>query len=115
MSMTQGLANRRSVLRASLSLAPVLLAVSQALAATGKVSISVVDDASGKEIPARLVLRTSDGKYPGDRLVASGQQWPNIEAHALFIDGSETIEVPAGKTSITAAHGLEYKAESRTV
>jgi hypothetical protein len=102
---------------ARLGLASAVLAVfaSGAIADTGKLAVRVVDDATGEAIPARLVLQTSDGKYPGDRLGASAQQWPNIEAHGLFMDGEETFEVPEGRTSLIAAHGLKYKAESRRV
>jgi hypothetical protein len=93
----------------------VILATCRVWADNGKLSVSVLDDTTGKSMPARLVLQTSDGKYPGDRLGASAQQWPSIAAHAVFIDGNKEFEVPAGKTSITAAHGLEYQCESRTV
>lgn len=86
---------------------------SAALADSGKLTIRVKDAASGEAMAARLVLRTADGKYPGDRLAASAQQWPHIEAHAVFIDGDATFELPAGKMTITAAHGLEYQAESQ--
>lgn len=95
----------------------VLLALiaGDAVADTGQLAVRVVDDATGELLPARLMLQTSDGKYPGDRLGATAQQWPHIEAHGLFIDGAEKFTVPEGKTSITAAHGLDYQAESRRV
>lgn len=102
---------------ARLGLATVLLTIVATAAATdvGQLAVRVVDDATGEAIPARLILQTSDGKYLGDRLGASAQQWPNIEAHGLFMDGDETFEIPEGKTTLIAAHGLEYKAESRHV
>lgn len=82
---------------------------------TGKLVVRTLDGDSGRVIPARLVLQTSDGKFPGDRLNASSQQWPHIEAHGIFIDSEETFDLPPGPTSITAAHGLGYVSASKTV
>jgi hypothetical protein len=81
----------------------------------GQLTVKVVDDASGQSMPARLSLQASDGSFPGDRIGATSDRWPNIEAHGVFIPGEATFDLPAGKTAIIAAHGLEYKAESRTV
>lgn len=86
-----------------------------AWADTGQVRIRVIDDASSKPISARLVVRASDGTYPGDRLAVSADRWPNLDAHGVFIPGEASFELPVGKTLLTAAHGLEYRAESRTV
>lgn len=82
---------------------------------TGKLTVRVLDDESGRVMPARLVLKASDGTYPGDRLRMSADRWPNIEAHAVFIDGEETFDLPAGTTSIAAARGMQRRAESRNV
>jgi hypothetical protein len=78
----------------------------------GTLKIQVVDDATGDPIPVRLSLRASDGTYPGDRMGMSADRWPNIDGHAVFIDGAGSFALPPGKTSITAARGLEYKAQS---
>ena len=84
-------------------------------AETGRLTVRVVDADGGTTIPARLVLRDSNGKYPDDRLQCSADRWPHIEAHAIFIAGEKTFELPAGKTLVMAAHGLQYRAESRSV
>lgn len=96
---------------------PVLVgfASGQAMAATGTLTVRVVDAETGDTLPARLVLQSSDGDYPGDRLACSADRWPHIEAHAVFIDGQATFELPVGTTSITAARGLEYFAEKKLV
>lgn len=84
-------------------------------AATGKLMVRVVDAETGRPMPARLVLRASDGTYPGDRLNASADRWPHIEAHGIFIAGEATFELPPGTTSVTAARGLEYRATRQVV
>ncbi|MGC4042782.1 MAG: CehA/McbA family metallohydrolase [Armatimonas sp.] len=83
--------------------------------ATTQVTIRVMDAETGKPLPARLVLLTSDGKYPGDRLAVSAKDWPNREIHGVFIREAETFPLPPGKTRITAAHGFEYRAETQTI
>ncbi len=84
-------------------------------AETGQLRIRVVDDASGTQMPARIVLRDAKGSYPGDRLAITADRWPNIEAHGVFISGETSFDLPPGKTRVTAAHGLEYKAASAEV
>src|SRR5688572_526264 len=89
-------------------LACLLLAMETSWADTGKLIVRTLDGESGRVIPARLVLQSSNGKFPGDRLDTSSKQWPHIEAHGIFSDGEETFDLPPGPTSITVAHGLEY-------
>ena len=96
-------------------LACLLLAIETSRADTGKLVVRTVDGDSGRIIPARLILQSSDGNFPGDRLNCSSKQWPHIEAHGIFIDGEEAFDLPLGPTSITAAHGLEYFTASQTV
>ncbi|HEV7282951.1 MAG TPA: CehA/McbA family metallohydrolase [Pirellulaceae bacterium] len=112
------------MLRFSIPLARLLFAllVSSGLVArqataveTGNLAVRVLDDETGATMPARLVLKASDGTYPGDRLRLSADRWPNIDAHAVFIDGEETFELPAGTTSVTAARGMQYRAETESV
>jgi hypothetical protein len=83
-------------------------------AATGVLEVQVVDAETNEPIPARLALKASDGTYPGDRLDCVATRWPSIEAHAVFIRGRQSFDLPAGTTSVTAAHGLEYLAESQS-
>jgi hypothetical protein len=97
------------------SLLLVVLPVIPAHADFGKVAVRVLDDETGKPIPARLAIKTSDGRYHLDRLATSTEKWPNVEAHATFMDGEETYELPAGVTSISAAHGMEYEVATKTI
>ncbi len=82
---------------------------------TAQVTVRVVDAETNQLLPARLVVRSSDGKYPGDRLDVSAKDWPNREIHGVFVRGTETFALPPGKTVVTAAHGMEYRAETQTV
>ncbi|MEX2120903.1 MAG: CehA/McbA family metallohydrolase [Pirellulales bacterium] len=84
-------------------------------AQTGRLSVRVVDNETGEPMAARLALQASDGTWPGDRLGCSAARWPHIEAHGVFIPGQQTFELPAGRTSILAAHGLEYRPASQVV
>lgn len=84
-------------------------------AGPARLTVRVLDAETGRVLPARLILRASDGSYPGDRLALSAAQWPHIEAHGVFTKDEATFELPPGKTEITAAHGLEYRAERQTV
>src|SRR4051812_29001458 len=90
-------------------------APSMAQAETGHLVVRILDGQTGHELPARLVLETSDGKFPGDRLACSADRWPNIAAHGVFIDGHAEFDVPEGKTLLTAAHGFQYGLASKNV
>lgn len=91
------------------------LLTTPAAAATGTLSVQVSDAETGELMPSRLVIRASDGTYPGDRLDCSAARWPGIEAHAVFMSGKQSFELPVGKTSVIAARGLEYHLESQTI
>ena len=91
------------------------LLTTAASAATGTLSVQVSDAETGELMPCRLVIRASDGTYPGDRLDCSAVRWPGIEAHAMFMSGQQSFELPVGKTTVIAARGLEYHLESQTI
>src|SRR5687768_1241476 len=95
------------------------LAASMVLAGSaapmGTLAVRVLDAETGKPLPARLVLQAGDGSYPGDRLGLSAVQWPHIEAHAVFTRGTETFQLPPGRTAITAGQGMEYLSQTRTL
>ncbi len=90
----------------------VLLSAGSASAGTGRLMVRVRDARTGRIIPARLVLRSSDGRYPGDRIGLDGGDRSRIEAHGVFIGGEGSFELPAGRTSIIAAHGAGYDTDS---
>jgi hypothetical protein len=90
----------------------VLLSAGPASADTGRLIVRVRDARTGRIIPARLVLRSSDGRYPGDRIGLDGRDASGIEAHGVFIGGESSLDLPAGRTSIIAAHGATYDTDS---
>src|SRR5262249_37288280 len=89
-----------------------LLSTGAGPAGTGRLTVRVRDARTGRIIPARLVLRSSDGQYPGDRIALQGDDGSGIEAHGVFIGGEGSFELPAGRTSIIAAHGADYDTDS---
>jgi hypothetical protein len=89
-----------------------LLSAGSASAGTGRLIVRVRDARTGRIIPARLVLRSSDGRYPGDRIGLDDGDRSGIEAHGVFIGGEGSFELPAGRTSIIAAHGATYDTDS---
>jgi hypothetical protein len=97
---------------AAILAALLLLSAGRASAGTGRLIVRVRDAESGRRIPARLALRASDGRYPGDRIGVSARGRPGIDAHGVFIDGEGTFELPAGRTSLVAARGPCYDTDS---
>ncbi len=80
---------------------------------TGRIHGKVIGP-GGKVIPARLMLRASDGRsYTEDggfhRLV------PATRTHYQHTGGEFDIEVPAGATVIEAMHGFEFMPASASV
>lgn len=78
-----------------------------------KLSIRVLDAGNGQPIAARLVVRTADGKFPGDRIGLASEKWPNIEAHGVFLAGETTLTLPAGQTLVIASAGPQYTVERK--
>jgi hypothetical protein len=95
-------------MRPAIVAAMLSLSVGQATAGTGRLIVKVRDAGTGQDLPARIALRASDDRYPGDRIGLSARDWPGIEAHGVFIDGEGSFELPEGSTSIVAAHGACY-------
>ena len=105
--------------RRRLTLVLLLLTLSatapEARGENGKLTVRVTDAGSDEVMPARLSLRAADGTFPGDRLGLSAKEWPGLEAHAVYIAGEQTLELPAGEVVITAARGPQYASDSVTV
>jgi len=87
----------------------------KSLSATGRVRVRVVG-ADGRPVPARIYLQASDRRgYAPDggfhRVIAV------TETHYFHTDGSGAfeVEVPAGRTTIEAVHGYEYRPASITL
>ncbi|MCH8217336.1 MAG: CehA/McbA family metallohydrolase [Planctomycetes bacterium] len=79
----------------------------------GRVRVRVVGP-DGEKMPARIQLQASDGRaYSPDggfhRVIAS------TETHYFHTTGESEIEVPAGRTTIEAIKGFEYRPRSVTV
>ena len=80
---------------------------------TGRVRVRVLGP-DGRPMPARVYLRASDGRaYTPDggfhRVIAA------TETHYFHTTGEFEVEVPAGKTTIEALRGYEYKPDSVTI
>ena len=80
-----------------------------------ELKVTVVDAVTGKVLPARIELRAADGTFPHDRIGLFAKQWPNIEAHGVFIRGTTSFEMPEGLSRIRAAHGVRYKVATREI
>jgi len=75
--------------------------------ATGRIRVRVLDE-HGRPSPARIYLVASDGRsYAPDggfhRVMSA------TETHYFETTGDFDVEVPAGRTSVEAVHGPEYR------
>jgi TolB protein len=74
----------------------------------GTIRVRVVDDGTGKTVPARIQYLAPDGKFyaPSNAFARIG-----VEAgqHAFHTSGRFVTELPAGKVHITAVKGFEYR------
>jgi len=69
------------------------------------VSLKIIDDDSGRPVPARVLLRGADGVCR----VPQGAAVLKIGRDVWFMSpGESTIEVPAGKTGLRVERGKEY-------
>ncbi|HEX6966485.1 MAG TPA: CehA/McbA family metallohydrolase [Gemmatimonadaceae bacterium] len=80
---------------------------------TGRVRVRVVGP-DGRAMPARIYLHASDGRsYAPDggfhRVISA------TETHYFETPGTFEVEVPAGRTSIEAVKGFEYRPRATTV
>jgi TolB protein len=83
-----------------------------AAAPTGRIRIRV-NGADGRPVPARIYLMASDGRaYAPDggfhRVIAA------TETHYFHTSGESEVEVPAGRVTIEAMRGHEYKPLQKT-
>lgn len=86
----------------------------------GSVSITVLDPA-GRQTPARISATAEDGRayaptfawmHADDSFLRSERPF---EAHYFHANGNVLFDVPAGKLTIEAMKGFEYRFERRTV
>jgi hypothetical protein len=82
---------------------------------SGKLGVLVLDAETKMPLAARVVLRTADGKYPGDRIALTKSKWPNIEAHGMFVAGEDEFDVLPGKTVVQASCGPQYKLDTKEI
>ncbi|MEP7367264.1 MAG: CehA/McbA family metallohydrolase, partial [Acidobacteriota bacterium] len=78
-----------------------------------RLSVRVVDDATGALLPARIHGLASDGKFypPADAYSRLG----NASIHTFHTGGQYTADVPPGAMTIEAVHGFDYQPASTTV
>ena len=83
------------------------------LGAMGRVQVTVVDDATGQPLPARIYSKAADGKTytPSEAYQRQGR----MSEHFFHIDGSYTHDVPVGSYTVEAMHGFEYFPAAATV
>ena len=82
-------------------------------AATGRVAVTVVDDVTGRVLPARIYNEAADGKTytPADAYQRQGR----MSEHFFHTDGIYAQEVPVGAYTVEAMHGFEYYPAAATV
>lgn len=81
----------------------------------------LVRNEEGKEVPARVSITDSRGKfYAPDQAWIHGDdaRYPSVqpfESHYFHSDGSDEVNVPAGKVLIQVSHGPLYEIEKKEV
>ncbi len=85
----------------------------------GKVHVRVREAQSGKLTAARIYGLASDGKFYAPPDAYSRFAYPRMARrsaqHVFHTDGEFTLEVPAGKMSIEAVKGMEYRPDEKQV
>lgn len=87
----------------------------------GRLTVNVVDAATGKALAARVSVTAEDGRgfVPDDawRQADDGfdRKQRTFEISYFHSSGSSTLSVPAGKALLEVTHGLEYRAWKQTV
>jgi dipeptidyl aminopeptidase/acylaminoacyl peptidase len=80
-----------------------------------------VRDAGGNPVPARISVIGGDGRsYAPDTAWvhaddAFDRRRTGFEAHYFHVDGRAKLQVPVGKTRITAWHGMEHRIARREI
>ncbi len=79
----------------------------------GAVSVRVVDAETGREMPARIYPRASDGKpyTPGDAY----ERLSDLNRNLFHTSGRFTAEAPPGPYTVEAVKGFEYWPAKETV
>ena len=85
----------------------------QWLGKTGQVEVTVVDDSTGRVLPARIYNKASDGKTYTPSVTY--QRQGRMSEHFFHTTGSYVHEVPAGPYTVEAVHGFEYHPAATTV
>lgn len=79
----------------------------------GVVTVRVLDGETGRETPARIYQKASDGKVytPGD----SYERLSTLDEHLFHTPGRFTVEAPPGMFSVEAVKGFEYLPVKETI
>ena len=99
----------------------VLMACSHTAQASGVLSARVLDEATGRPLPARVYITGSNGKpyWPRRRadhlMVHYDVQRGSSETYATVGAQPFDVEVPAGTTTITVERGKEYVPVTQTI
>jgi hypothetical protein len=100
-------------------------------APAGRVRIEVVDQETGRVVPARVGLYDASGRTPlpsdqailmqryadDTRLVRVPPQlpWPSVNRQVMYVSGDYEAQVPSGSYRIVASKGPEYRIYQGTV
>ena len=100
-------------------------------APVGTLRIEVLDEQTGRAVPARLGLYDTTGRTPlpsdkslqvhryadETRLLWTAPRlvWPNPNRQVFYVDGNYEAEVPAGTYQLVASKGPEYRVYQGTV
>jgi len=99
---------------------PIVARNRQYLKPTAHIAITVLDP-QGRITPARIFLTSEDGRayapdnawmQADDSFVRGAQKF---EAHYFASRGSDVVTVPAGRCTVQAMKGFEYRVEEQTV
>jgi TolB protein len=87
----------------------------------GRLTVTVVDAATGKPMPARVSVTAEDGRgyVPDDawRQADDGfdRKERKYELSYFHSNGTSTLTVPAGRATVEVTHGLEYRVAKQRV
>jgi hypothetical protein len=76
-------------------------------------SVRVSDAASSALLPARIMLEAEDGSRP--QLYPPSTNRVAVREGLIYLDGSATFDVPAGRYRVAAMHGTEWSRDEKSV
>lgn len=75
--------------------------------------INVTDADSGKPLPARISIESSDGSLPD--IYTPQSEKIALREGMVYLEGSAAIELPAGKYQVAATRGMEWSRDEKSI